>query len=555
MAKKVSKKIKSDKKTSTSTTISINSSDELLQLLSSVVEQSSEGIAVVDLNGYLLYLNNAFAQMHGYSPEELLGRHLSIFHTPDQMPPVNAANKKVKQEGVFKGEIWHVTRDGTVFPTLMHNTVLRDKKGHPIGIIGTMRDITEYKQYEKEFKIQDERLRIMVETIPDGLTLVENQKVVYINQRLSEITGYSKEELLHMNYPDIVVPEEQQEIQGLFDQYKHKPAVPDEIETRIQRKDGTIRFIRNRFSIFKKGKNVVGRYIITTDITEQKLAEKALRESEQRFRAIAETTSDAIVVNDANGIIHYWNEGARRIFGYTREEILGKSAYNLIPEKKHSANKKHLKELITTGKHPLLNKPVEMPCIKKNGTEFPAEVSTSYWQRGEKFFFCSIIRDITKRKQAENELSRSRSELQVQSENLAEVNAALKVLLHQRDEDKIRLEEKVLSNIKELILPYMSRLRLSPLNQRQKSFIDVIESNLTEIIAPFSHELSSQYYNLTPAEIQIAGLIKEGKTTKEIAELLQSSARAVEFHRNNLRKKLGLVNKKANLRTFLLSLK
>ncbi|NQS97594.1 MAG: PAS domain S-box protein, partial [candidate division Zixibacteria bacterium] len=123
--------------------------EERIRLLSSGVEQSSEGVAVVDLEGNLLFMNKAFADSHGYTQEELMGKNLSIFHTPEQIPSVNAANRQIQETGSFIGEIWHVRRDGTVFPSLMHNSLLRDEAGNPIGMIGTLRDISEIKQAEK----------------------------------------------------------------------------------------------------------------------------------------------------------------------------------------------------------------------------------------------------------------------------------------------------------------------------------------------------------------------------------------------------------------------
>ena len=122
--------------------------EERMQLVSSAVEQSSEGITVADMEGDLLFTNNAFAAMHGYSPEELVGKPLSILHTPEQMPSVDAANRQIRETGNFSGEIWHVRRDGTVFPTQMHNSLLRDEMGNATGLIATARDITEHKRVE-----------------------------------------------------------------------------------------------------------------------------------------------------------------------------------------------------------------------------------------------------------------------------------------------------------------------------------------------------------------------------------------------------------------------
>jgi PAS domain S-box-containing protein len=134
---------------------------ERLRLLSFAVEQSSEGIAVSDLEGQLLFVNHAFAAQHGYAPEELLGEHLSIFHSPDQLPAVEAANHQILETGEFSGEIWHIRRDGTPFMGLMHNSLLRDAADNPIGMIGTLRDITERKETEETLRRRSLELALL----------------------------------------------------------------------------------------------------------------------------------------------------------------------------------------------------------------------------------------------------------------------------------------------------------------------------------------------------------------------------------------------------------
>jgi DNA-binding CsgD family transcriptional regulator len=130
----------------------------------------------------------------------------------------------------------------------------------------------------------------------------------------------------------------------------------------------------------------------------------------------------------------------------------------------------------------------------------------------------------------------------------------LRVLLKRREEDKAELEEKVLSNVRDLVLPYMERLRQTRLDANQMLCLDILESNLNDIISPFARKLSSKYLSLTPTEIRVANLVKEGKTTKEIAEFMHLSDKTIESHRNNVRKKLGIKGKKTNLRTRLLSI-
>jgi DNA-binding CsgD family transcriptional regulator len=196
----------------------------------------------------------------------------------------------------------------------------------------------------------------------------------------------------------------------------------------------------------------------------------------------------------------------------------------------------------------------EASLVKKSGEIFPVELSSArtIWQG--KSAAIVIIRDITKRKKVEDALHRRETELEVHAEELEEVNSALRVLLKRREEDKTELEEKILINVKELVAPYLEKLGSTSLTTMQSVYVDTLKSILTDIISPFAHRLSSKYLNLTPTEIQIANLVKEGRTTKEIAEILNSSSRTIESHRKNIRKKIGIANKKVNLRSHLLSM-
>lgn len=165
-----------------------------------------------------------------------------------------------------------------------------------------------------------------------------------------------------------------------------------------------------------------------------------------------------------------------------------------------------------------------------------------------------LAKEIQERKKAKRELRKREKELRIKTINLEEANAALRVLLKKRDEDRTELEEKVLSNVKEMVLPYLEKLKRTGLDQRQTTFASILESNIDDIISPFLRRMSSIYLGLTPSQTQVAILVRQGKRTKGIAELLDLSPKTIEDHRKNLRKKFGLKNKKTNLRTHLLSI-
>ncbi|MGD8471898.1 MAG: PAS domain S-box protein [Desulfobacteraceae bacterium] len=331
---------------------------------------------------------------------------------------------------------------------------------------------------------------------------------------------------------------------------------------------------------------------IVQDVTRLKEIEKMLCASRQRFLTLVETTSDWIWEVDQTGAYIFSNQKVKDILGYGRHEVLGKKAFDFMPP--HEAEKvaKSFRKLSKSRK---AFSRLENINLHKDGYEVVLETSgvPFFDENGEYLGYRGIDRDITKRKlaeqvleqinadlenqvkertaalletnkqckeeirermQAEAALKKREKELKSKTVQLQELNSALKVLLMKKDEDRVDLEEKMVSNVRELIFPYLAKLNNGKLLHREKAYLDIIESNLKDMLSPFARSLTHSYLGLTPREIQVANLIKQGKTTKDIAELSHLSPRTIEFHRDNIRTKLGIKNKKVNLRTHLLSL-
>ena len=165
-----------------------------------------------------------------------------------------------------------------------------------------------------------------------------------------------------------------------------------------------------------------------------------------------------------------------------------------------------------------------------------------------------IMFDITHLMQNKEALVAKGRELETRTDTLSEMNTALKVLLKKRDEDRKALEEKVLYNVKSLIRPYLGKMKRSGLDAKQKAYLEILDSNLNEIVSPLSRKLSFDYLGFTPTEIKVATMVKQGKKAREIADLLGISSRTVEGYRYAIRDRLGIKGKKVNLRTYLLSI-
>ena len=162
--------------------------------------------------------------------------------------------------------------------------------------------------------------------------------------------------------------------------------------------------------------------------------------------------------------------------------------------------------------------------------------------------------EITALKLSEEALRKSEAQLTLQKVELEESNIALKVLLKQREGDKSDLEQKVITNVKEMVLPYLEKLKRVNLKPKDKTVVDIIDSHLHDIISPMMQKLANASIILTPQEIQVASLVKDGKASKEIAGILNVSETTVHFHRKNLRRKFGLSNSQTNLRSYLISI-
>ena len=162
--------------------------------------------------------------------------------------------------------------------------------------------------------------------------------------------------------------------------------------------------------------------------------------------------------------------------------------------------------------------------------------------------------EIAAHKKTERKLRKREKELEINSQNLEEMNTALKVLLQKRGEDKKRMEEQVLINVRRLITPYLDKIVQSDLNEDQAALIEIIDGNLKDVVSPFTYRLTMKHLGVTRREFDIAGLVRRGRKNKEIARLLGITRRTVETHRRNLRIKLGIDNRKINLRVYLMGM-
>jgi PAS domain S-box-containing protein len=410
------------------------------------------------------------------------------------------------------------------------------------------------KKIYETLRENEERFRILFNNMSIGVALVDREGyVLTANKADCQFLGYSQQELKGMHFAEFTYAEDLNLDSSLYAELVKGVKENYSIDKRYLRKDGKIVWGRLNVSVLKDSTEEPLYTIISCeDIDNRKRSEKALRKIKERY--VLATKAAKVGVWDWNVQTNqfYIDPNVKAILGYSDAEI--PNDIEVWSNYVHPDDKQAVMEAFQDhidGKtpefayeHRMLHKDGSIRWIMVRGSAICDD-------QGSPVRVVGTDTDITDWIKAKEALREKDIKLEQQSKNLTEMNTALKVLLEQREKEKTDIKENLLANLKKLLYPYIEKLEQTKLNQDAQTFVNIIKSNMNDLISPFVETLSSKYFSLTPSEIQIADLIKHGKTSKEIASILNVSPKAVSFHRGNLRKKLGLLNKKINLRTYL----
>ncbi|NQT71356.1 MAG: PAS domain S-box protein [Chloroflexi bacterium] len=407
----------------------------------------------------------------------------------------------------------------------------------------------------EKLRESEERLKTIFENADDHIAYIGlDDRIIDVNHKFEDIFGHNRDDVLGKKFYEFSVlsPEDwQRSLEYTRGAIGEDPGHSPVLEFEAVAKDGRKVYLEvNPRAVVKDGE-IVGFLSITRDITERRRAEDALRESEEKFKTIFENANDHIVYIDVDGTVIDINQAFEDILGYKREEVIGKKFYEF-----EALNLGDWQKAIDAANDLLEGKSVEdqvfeFEAIASDGRTIYIEVNPkAVVKDGRIVGVLAITRDVTARKQERDDLEELVKE---RTSNLEEANTALRVMLKKAEEVKTEMEDRILFNVKEFVFPYLERLKRSPLSEIQMTHLENLEENLNDITSPFLHGISTRYMRLTPTEIQVANHIKQGKTTKETAQLLNMSPRTIETHRYNIRTKLGVKNEKVNLRTYLSS--
>ncbi len=398
--------------------------------------------------------------------------------------------------------------------------------------------------------------RTITENIEDGYYEVDLKgNFTFFNAAMARITGYSHEELIGKNNREMLDKYNTTQVFQVFNKVYQTGLATKAFDWELIRKDGSRCVLEVSISLKRSiTGEAVGFMGIARDVTQRKLVEQALRDNEEKYRMIIENIEDGYYEVDLAGHFTFFNDAMARITGYPRDELTGKNNREMLDDFNADRVFQVFNTVYTTR---LAMKAFDWEFMRKDGSKGIVEVSVSLKcdLNGQPVGFMGIARDITERKKTEARLKISEEESRAKSKKLEDANTALTVLLKKREEDRKELEETMLSNINDMVKPYLERVKERAKDRKLLDNLSVLEENLNSITSPFSHRLSTRHLNLTATEMEIANLVKQGRTTKDIADLMAVSCKTIEVHRLNIRKKLGLNNKRACLRTHLLSVR
>lgn len=423
------------------------------------------------------------------------------------------------------------------------------------GAVLTYIDITERKQAELALRANDEAYHSILRTTLDGFWVISPQGVLLdVNTRYAQQSGYSRDELLGMSVTDLEADGDvtTTHLQRIMEQGG------DQFESVHRRKDGSTWHVEVSVTYLDFNDGLF--FAFFRDITARKAAE-----AELQVAAAAFETQAGIVVTDAKKRILRVNKAFSRITGNDGKDIIGQSPSFLKSGLHDEAFYKSMKTSIKEQGY----WQGEIWDKRQNGDVFPLWLTISAVTNKDGLIthYVSSFTDITAQKQAEkilldarlrleNQVATTQEELEKIKQDSVAVNTALGVLLKHQKTDSDDAQCALSLEVENTVLPFLKRLKAQSMDKKQTRLLDVLEINLRHLVKSYGRptSLPSAYQHLTPVEIQVASMVRQGLATKTIAATLNLAPGTVDIHRKHIRKKLGLDGKSANLSSYLLSL-
>ncbi len=411
-----------------------------------------------------------------------------------------------------------------------------------------LNNIRERERIDSELRESSEFNRTLLDCSPNPILVINGDTSIrYANRAFEALTGFSASDSMQAKAPyPWWTPETLEKTRKDLKQSMQSGAV--KVEECFRKKNGERFWVEITATVIQKQGRFDYYLANWSDITGRKRAEQTLQESELKFRLVTDTIKDVFWMRTCgiNEMI-YTSPAYEQLWERSRASLMESpgsfleaihpdylDSYVAVIDTCHKKGKPYEYE------YPLIRKNGDIRWIHEKGYPVDLELNGRRLMAG-------VCSDITEQKKAY-------SELEEKSIQLEDANVALRVVLDRREEDKNQLIKQILRNIQELVVPNIQSLQQTQLDKRQKTYVDIIASNLEDIHTSFAGSVQSGLEKLSPGELRLANYIRQGMKTKEIADLMGLSTHTVDAYRKNIRKKLGLKNKNDNLQTFLRTL-
>ena len=456
------------------------------------------------------------------------------------------------------------------------------------GLLG-LGDITDPKRAEAALHQSEQRYRTLVEVTSDWIWEVDpDGRYTFSNRTVEDILGYPPEDIIGKTPFDFMPPDEAARLTSVFREIAaaqkpfscleninlHKSGREVVLETSgvpILDEKGAFRGLRGidrditarkkleknlrkaRERLEKRVRRTnseieAKKTTIQQEINIRRQIQAELAQSEDQFRSLVETLNEGFGIVDAEGRFTYVNGKLLEMLGYARSKVVGKKVSDFMDERNRRFYKKQL-AMRQRG----VETPYEIQFATKDGRTIATIVSprATFEANGRFQGSFAVVTDISAMKATEKALRRREQQLREKTLRLEEMNTALEVVLRKREQDKTIIQKRILSNLGRLVAPYLDALSDTRLSERQRFLVGILKTNLGEVLSPFTARLSTAEIDLTKTELEVANLVRMGKSTGQIASALNISYKTAETHRWRIRKKLGLTHQKANLMSFL----
>jgi PAS domain S-box-containing protein len=547
--------------------------EDEMRIKDAAIASSINAIDIEDLEGNIIYVNPACLKLWGYSDEsEVLGKHVADIVPIKQK--VIEIMEALHDKGNWVGEMTYENKDGSMFTLHTSVNLVRNESGQPICIMTSTVNLTERKQAEEKLIESEEKYRNFVERANDGICIIQDKLIRYANSRQVDMWGGTVEDMIDTPFTNYIDPDSLPVVAERYARRMKGEQVPSVYEATLRRKDGSKVFAELNVGVI----DYLGKpaeLVIVRDLTERKQAEEALRESEERYRTLVSLgaeVGEAIVMLQDNeqgeGMQTFINDQWARITGYSKEELLGMSFFDLVhPKDRQASMGRHQRKM----RGEVIPGLFEMSIITKDGLEVTIELTSAYTTyQGERDNVC-YIRDITERKQAEAERETLLKDLERINRRLEESNRELQDFVYIASHDLREPMRKITSF--GTLLQDSLRGRLDEDQQenfefmidgskRMQAMIDALltYSRVTTKAKPFQQvNLNNVIEDLK--NLELAALIDETKGTIHVPEklppvygdssqmhqLLQNLvANGLKFHREGVPPEITIRARKEN---------